>query len=172
MKKILTLSALFVLLLGASQSFAQAYKQGDNLLNVGIGLGTYYSGGLGLGASFEHGFTDAISAGGIIGYSGGNAGYAFAGDYRFRVLTFGVRGSYHLTEVLNINNDKLDLYAGAGLGYRNYSDNYTGSVRLYSGGVVFLAHLGTRYYVNNNVAVFGELGYTFATLQLGASFKF
>jgi len=173
MKKILSLAALSIALLAASttHSAAQAYQNGRNYLNAGLGLGTYYSGGLGLGASFEHGFTDQISAGGIIGYSGGNAGF-YVGDYRFRVLTFGVRGSYHLTELLNINNDKLDLYAGAGLGYRSYSDNYVGTRYYNNGGVVFLAHAGARYFLKENLGIFGELGYTFATLQAGVTFKF
>ena len=46
--------------------------------------------------------------------------------YKRQVLTIGVRGSYHFNELLNLDNDKIDLYAGLGLGYRNISWNYNG----------------------------------------------
>ncbi len=53
---------------------AQTYDEGDNLLNIGIGLGSAFKTGTTslppISASFEHGFTDKISAGGIIAYTG------------------------------------------------------------------------------------------------------
>jgi len=43
---------------------AQAqYAKGDKLLNLGIGVNSYYNGGIPLSASFEVGVTDAISVG-------------------------------------------------------------------------------------------------------------
>src|ERR1700753_938946 len=41
---------------------------GQNFLDPGIGLGTYYK-GLPFGVAFEHGFTDKISAGVFANYS-------------------------------------------------------------------------------------------------------
>ncbi|MCY7351246.1 MAG: hypothetical protein LH606_11355 [Cytophagaceae bacterium] len=175
MKKLLTFLALTVLVALAStgKTSAQAYENGRNYLNVGIGLGTYGGGGLGFGGSFEHGFTDAISAGAIVGYSSGNYGY-IGSDYRFTFLNFGVRGSYHFAELLNIGNNKLDPYAGLGLGYRVYGDNFsgTGYNRAYGSGIFFMGHVGARYFFSDNVGGYAELGAGFATLQLGITLKF
>jgi hypothetical protein len=119
MKKFFAIVALLSLSLLTTTSFAQ-YQQGDKLLNVGIGLGAGYGGGVPLGASFEVGITDDISVGGQIDYYSWSYDYGFAGvnyGYRYTFIPIAVRGSYHLNKVLNLNNDKLDLYGGAGLGY-------------------------------------------------------
>lgn len=175
MKKVLILAALTALLAfaGTSKTFAQAYQNGSNHLNVGLGIGTYYSGGLGIGASFEHGFTDAISGGAILGYSSANDNFGVY-DYGFRVLTIGVRASYHFTELLKINNDKLDLYGGAGLAYRNlsYKNDLIAGYNARGSSVFPVIHAGVRYFFAENIGVYGEVGYSFATLQGGVTFKF
>jgi hypothetical protein len=48
---LLALAAIVCFQTGAS---AQSYQKGDKLLNVGLGLGTYGAGGIGLGGSFCH----------------------------------------------------------------------------------------------------------------------
>ncbi|MFC0184534.1 hypothetical protein ACFFJX_19185 [Pseudarcicella hirudinis] len=70
MKKLLTLTFIIAAVLISSKGYSQAYKNGDKLLNLGIGLGTYGYGGLGFGGSFEVGVTDDISVGPLVGYSG------------------------------------------------------------------------------------------------------
>lgn len=71
MKKLLLTTALAIV---GTMVNAQTYNEDDNLLNVGIGLGSTFTTGDNtlppLSASFEHGFTDKISAGGFIGYAG------------------------------------------------------------------------------------------------------
>ncbi len=175
MKKALTLAALTALLafVGTNKTFAQAYQNGSNHLNVGLGVGTY-GGGLGLIASFEHGFTDAISGGVILGYSSANEGY-ITYSYGYRIFTIGARASYHFTELLNINNDKLDLYAGAGLAYRNYSykdNNYFAGYNPRASTVTPIVHVGVRYFFKENIGVWAEGGYSVAALQGGIVFKF
>jgi hypothetical protein len=157
------------LALSAQDTMAQSYQQGDKLLNVGIGLGTYGGGGIGFGGSFEYGIHDAISVGALAGYSG----RSYLGS-RWSVLTIGARGSYHFNELLNLDNDMIDLYAGLGLGYRNFSWDYNGfgSSYNYGSGIVFLGHIGGRYYFNPNLGAFAELGSGFGTLQAGLTFKF
>jgi len=174
MKKLLFASFLaFVAIVSFQNSaHAQAYAKGDKLLNLGIGLGTYGAGGLGLGGSFEYGIHDAISVGVLGGYSG-RSNYLGSGS-SWSVITIGVRGSYHLGELLKLNDDKIDLYAGLGLGYRNISWGYSGSAysNSYGSGVVFLGHIGGKYYLKPNLGVFAELGSGFGTLQAGVAFKF
>ena len=70
-KVFLFVASLFLL---SAITFGQAYQQGSNLINAGIGLGgTYwgsaYSNGVSLVGSYEHGVTSNISVGGILGYS-------------------------------------------------------------------------------------------------------
>lgn len=156
-----------------SNSQAQSYKMGDNLLNVGIGVGVYSYGGLPIGASFEHGFTKQISAGGFIDYLSWKNSYS-SYSYSWRFIYFGARGSYHLNEVLNLNNDKLDVYAGAGLGYSTVStsDNLVSGYSGYSNRLFLNIHAGGRYYFSSNIAGFAELGYGVSALKLGLTFKF
>ncbi|TAF94750.1 MAG: hypothetical protein EAZ32_15045 [Cytophagia bacterium] len=172
MKKRICLSFLCLSLAISQVVCAQSYQKGDKLLNVGIGLGTYGAGGLGFGGSFEVGIHPAISVGVLGGYSG-RSNYLGSG-VRWSVLTIGARGSYHLGELLKLNDDKIDLYAGLGLGYRNISWNYGGTAfdNNYGSGILLLAHLGGRYYFANNMSAYAELGSGFGTLQAGISFKF
>jgi len=176
MKKLL--SSLFVLafMLVSVQSFAQ-YKKGDKLLNAGIGLGAYYGGGIPLGASFEVGVTDEISVGAQADFY--TWGYNFGGGYRYRYtfLPIGVRGSYHVNELLNLGVDNLDLYGGLSLGYyiSSYRDNsgYSGFYDNAYGNRVFLGvHIGGRYYFKPNLGAFAEVGYGVAPLKIGVAFKF
>src|SRR5882757_8920771 len=98
MKKIVLgiclLSGLFF-----SQSAYAQYQKGDKLLNLGIGLNSYYSAGTPLSASFEVGVTDVISVGGLLDYVGNSYGYP-GGSTSFSALYIGVRGSYHFNELL------------------------------------------------------------------------
>ncbi|WP_128546567.1 hypothetical protein [Larkinella soli] len=175
MKKILSSLFVVVLMLIGTQSFAQ-YQKGDKLLNLGIGLGAYYGGGVPIGAAFEVGVTDEISVGAQVDFY--TWGYNFGGyKWRYTFLPIAVRGSYHVNELLNLGNEKLDLYAGLALGYyvSSYSDNsgYSGFYdNAYGNKVLFGLHLGGRYYFKPNLAGFAELGYGVAPLKVGVTFKF
>lgn len=174
MKKLL--SSLFVVALLAfsiNGAMAQSYQKGDKLLNVGIGVGTYGAGGIGFGGSFEYGIHEAISIGVLGGYSG-RSNY-LGSNTRWSVLTIGARGSYHFNELLNLDNDQIDLYAGLGLGYRNISWDYNGiglGNGYGAGGILFLGHIGGKYYFQPNLGIFAELGSGFGVLQAGVAFKF
>ncbi|HEV7349146.1 hypothetical protein [Telluribacter sp.] len=160
-----TLFSIALFTLATQSAFAQ-YEKGDKLLNVGIGLGSYGYGNIGFGGSFEVGVHEAISVGVLGGYSG----TSYIG-YNWSVLTIGARGSYHFNELLNLDNEQLDLYAGLGLAYRNYS---YGGIRDNFGynPIGLLSHIGGRYYFKPNMAAFAELGSGFSALQVGLTFKF
>ncbi len=169
MKKTISTFVLGLIVLGVMQTANAQYQKGDKLVNLGVGLGTYGAGGLGFGGSFEYGIHDAISVGAIAGYSG----TSYYGS-SFSVITIGARGSYHFNELLKLGNDKIDLYAGAGLAYRKVSwDALSGVLgNNYGGGVFPLIHLGGKYYFSNNLAGYVELGSGFGTAQVGVAFKF
>jgi len=142
-----------------------------NFLDPGVGLGTYYK-GLPFGASFEHGFTDVISAGIFVNYSSYNDNGLY--DYSLHLWYVGVRGSYHLGKILNVSNPKFDPYAGVSLGYYSASYNYAGNPFPGAyGSMVFVgAHVGARYMFSDNIGGFAEAGYGVSALQVGVSFKF
>jgi hypothetical protein len=175
MKRFQLAFALLITLLVGNTAFAQ-YEKGDKLLNLGVGLNGYYGGGLPLGGSFEVGVTDDISVGVQADFY--TWGYNFGGyRWRYTFLPIAVRGSYHVNKLLNLNNDKFDLYGGAQLGYyiSSYSDNtgFSGTYNnAYGNRVLFGIHLGTRYYFKPSLGGFAEVGYGVSALKLGVAFKF
>lgn len=150
-----------------SYSSSSGYAKGDNLLNVGIGLSSYYYGNP-IGISFEKGIEKDISVGGQLDYNSGNY-YGYSSGYKAYYL--GARGSIHLCRLLKINVDKLDLYAGLGLGYRHirWNDSYYG----YNGGLFFNYFIGGKYYFAEKFGGFAELGYTgLSSVRVGLALKF
>lgn len=150
-----------------------AYKKGDLMLNVGIGVNSYYDGGIPIGASFEKGITDDISIGANVDY----LSYKYTDEYKFTAIYFGVRGSYHFNELLEIESNKIDLYGGATLGYRSFSFSdtyYGGSISdSYGSGIYAGAYVGGKYYFGAKTGAFVELGAIGSTnARVGVAFKF
>lgn len=147
------------------------FKKGDKLLNIGIGVNSFYDGGIPIGASFEKGITNNISV-------GVNADY-LSTDYaslKFTAIYLGVRASYHFNDLLKIESEKIDLYGGPTLGYRSFSwkdadQNDLGDE--YGSGLFLGAFIGGRYYLNNKIGLFAELGAIGSTnARVGVAFKF
>ncbi len=177
MKK--TTLSVILLLLALTTTFAQktgGFAKGDKLLNIGVGVNSYYNSGFPLGASFEVGVTDDISVGANVDYLGSKySGFGY--EYKFTTIYFGARGSYHFNEILNIDNDKIDLYAGATVGFRSFTfkDKYSGETLTgtYGSGVYLGGYLGGKYYFTNNIGAFAEVGAIGSTnVRLGVGFKF
>ncbi|GAB3976612.1 hypothetical protein GCM10028806_36530 [Spirosoma terrae] len=140
-------------------------------LNAGIGLATYYGGGLPLGVSVEVGTKNNFSVGGSIDYYRYSYGY-YSGGYNF--IYAGGRASYHLGEALNIQNSDFDPYIGASLGFR-YAGGSSYSYYDYGGynsGIFVGLHLGARYMFSPKVGAFTELGYGVSAVKLGLTAKF
>lgn len=180
MKKLLLTTALAIVGLIVN---AQTYNEGDNLLNVGIGLRSTFTTGDNtlplLSASFEHGFTDKISAGGFIGYAGSKEEIATFGTtytFKYSYLIIGARGSYHF-----YNTDKIDAYGGAMLGYNiaNSKVEVSGAGAGFItpqaaevGGIAYGLHVGGRYYFTDQIGAYAELCYGIALLNIGVTAKF
>ena len=189
--------AIAVLIGSAGTSKAQ-FDLGDNVLNVGVGIGstllggyTYHDGSQtpAIGLSFEHGLWElgdgVVSLGGYVGYKSLKDSYAYTDGVNSYVQTWkwtytiiGVRGAYHFP----LDNEKLDLYLGAMLSYNilnfKYTDtdpNFNTSFDYsagYGSAAGFSGFGGIRYYLSDNVGLNAELGYGIAYLTLGVSFKF
>ena len=160
----------------AYSSGGLGYNKGDNLLNVGVGLSSYYYGNP-IGASFEVGVDKDISVGGQLDYNSSTYGDYYYNSYRWRYTAtyFGIRGSYHFNRILNLNTRKADLYAGVGLGYRTFRWNDTnyGYGYDYGSGVFLNGFIGGRYYFTNSLGAFAEFGRTgLSSARVGLSVKF
>ncbi len=184
MKKQLSLTVLFILitLAGIAQSKSSSFNNGDNLINLGFGIGSPYFGSgykaslpINPSFSYEKGVSDVISVGGQLSYASSKFDDSFNNDYNFKehAVYIGARGSYHFNQLLQLDN-KFDLYGGASLGYVtvSVSDN-TGSLGATGSGLGLGLFGGGKYYFSQGTAIYAELGYqSLALLNVGIAFKF
>ena len=152
------------------------FEKGDIVANVGIGLRSF-SNDQSLSmvlppitVSFEYGILELFDGQGGIGV-GGYAGYHLRkmnGSNSFNVgnLIIGPRGLFHYQFVKG-----LDTYAGLMFGYDvvSYSQKNANLAGSDFTGNVFI---GARYYLTDNVGIFGELGSGPSFVELGVAFKF
>jgi hypothetical protein len=173
MKRILLISTLLVI--AVSLSFSQmAYKKGDQVINIGLGIGgfagTYGTGGIAITGGYEYGVTENISLGGVLGYSSSSYDYGFGDSWKFTYILIGARGAYHLDL---FHNPKIDTYGGILLGYNIVS--FSGpNVVYYTPGTSYLEFgifIGGRYYFDPHWAVQAELGYGLGILNIGIAYK-
>jgi hypothetical protein len=163
-------------------SSARAFNKGDQLLNVGIGIGSPFFGSgyssslpVNPSISFEKGITDKISVGGQVAYASSKYDVDLPGtNYSFKQNAFyiGARGSYHLNELLELD-PKFDVYGGASLGYVIVSvSNNQGFNGTTGSGIGFGLFAGGKYNLSNTTGLFAELGYqSLGLLNIGVSFK-
>jgi hypothetical protein len=177
MKKQLLLA--FITLQCACAFSQDPFKKGTKLLDFNIGLGSPYWGSglkktlpINPRVGLEVGVTDEISVGGSVAYSGAKYTYDYFGtryEYKYNAWFIALRGAYHFT----LENEKLDPYVGASLGYVVVSvsgdDDYEYSV---GSGAGYGAFGGIRYYLKPNLGLNAELGYSsFSFLSIGVSLR-
>lgn len=180
MKKFALAAFVALFCLSFNSLHAQAYEKGSKVLNLGIGLGGWYSFGFvspGVSASFEVGMWPTGSFG-VIGI-GGYTGFRVATDNSafydivYTNIAFAPRGTYHFT-IIPVEN--LDVYAAVqaifsieDIHYKDKDFEY-----LDSNGVVFYPGVvaGVRYFFSDRFGVFGELGYNLNYVTGGISLSF
>ncbi|WP_234109682.1 MULTISPECIES: DUF6646 family protein [Chryseobacterium] len=146
MKKLVFACAM--LFLGQS-AFAQAWNgKGDQKIQVGFNGWGY---GTGITATYDYGLGSIVSLGAGANFFFNHSNDKYAND------DFGVFGrvNFHLQEPLGMP-ERWDIYPGIDLGLLGKSGTYFG------------AHLGVRYFFNNNVGIYGEFG---NNGSLGVSFN-
>lgn len=161
MKKKVLIGIFILFTVCAVNSYAQfnPYTKGNGLLSAGIGVSGW---GIPLFVRYEHPVYDNITVGGALSYQTNSekiAGY----KWRHTITGLNTRGSYHFNELLGIP-DQWDFYGGATLGYYIWNTKYKGSGVTFdytgsgSGGISLGAHVGARYFLNENIGVVFELG--------------
>lgn len=164
------------------------FNKGDNVINLGIGIGSYYGTGTynsttvpPISISYERGIVDSvfdkvvIGVGAYLAYTSYKWNYNYANyDYgwKYSNIVFGAKGTFHYPLI-----EKVDTYAGLLLGYNILSSKSYGSAGEYdyspdSGSLAFSINVGGRYYFSENFSAFIEFGYGISILTLGISTKF
>jgi|GEM_PF-700715 len=161
-------------------STAQEYEEGTMVANVGIGLGGYGAlgfGAIGFGASIERGIKQTgdfgvIGAGVFAGIRTGKYGtLGFTTDTRETTFAISPRGTYHFT-VIPVEN--LDVYAAVqvDIAFRTI-DNPNAASKVNDTDIYPAVIAGARYYFNDNLAGYVELGGNSLVLfSAGLAFRF
>lgn len=133
MKKFLLTVALFSSALFFSQSWSGV---GDNKLQ--IGLNGYGNGGQGIKFTYDLGITNLFSLG-----AGADFYVTGRNESAAKFFLYG-RGNLHLNELINLPKE-FDIYPGISIGVLGNTLGVGG-------------HLGIRYFFNNKLGAFVELG--------------
>lgn len=193
-KQILILTVLLAVgLLFSENVKAQGMEVGKNNLGIGIGAGRNYYGSLSgftpAGRiNFDHGFFNAgpgvITIGGSVGVSNHSYKYTYWGyteKYRWTNFVIATRCAWHYN-FGKIGPEKLNAYAGIGLGLRieSYKYSYDGPY-VYDpyynesdGGVFphFATFVGGSYQMSDNFGFFAEVGYDVTSALIGINLRF
>jgi hypothetical protein len=134
-----------------------------------VGFGPIY-------LKYEHGIIDEVGIG-IYGAMAASQ-HKHGPNNRFRdrtlALSFGAMGYYHFNKLIPVR--QLDVYAGAGLGFRHQVYHYDDDFRddsINDFDPLALFKVGARYYFTRGFGVYAEGGYDgMSDVNLGITFRF
>jgi len=168
-----------------------SFSKNTGILSLGFGFpnksgtGVDYWGGndhrFGYGplyVKYEHGIITELGLGGYLAMAGSKFEYGPDRRYTDRIFAFsgGFLAYYHFNKLIPVRN--LDVYAGAGLGFRQLSYSYDDAFGNQSDDrgefeVYPVIKVGARYYFTRVFGVYGEGGYDkMSDINLGVSFRF
>lgn len=185
--------ALSTPLMAQSLGGSTLVNKGDNLLNIGIGIGRNYYGSFPFGASpsvtftasFQHAIFGVgpgiVTLGGLVGYRRTYSNYYNNNSQRsWANIPIAIVTEYHHSWGMK----RLDTYAGCHVGIR--IETFPSSVSPpdlgesvgrvptnYYGGTsgIFSLYVGGAYYLGPKVSLFGEAGFGLNWLNAGVSFR-
>lgn len=183
---LLTLLPIFANGQTCGRSFIPNFRKGNTDLSFGVGFGSYivrpgsYTTVPFLTINVDHALRDdlgpgILGVGGFVGYEQYRTEFndnATIYGFNYSSLVFQARGTYHYQFIEN-----FDTYAGVGLGLKYINSNDFGIHPVdgteSSDGVISNASLfiGGRYFFNDNIAAYGELGVGVSILNLGITFR-
>lgn len=177
LKKLVGTLAVAALIAAPAKQAAAQVGLGYTDIGVVVGLGNVGSASASFGGRFERVFKELPDLGnGLLGI-GVSADYYSFGDrflgygYDYTYIPIGATANYHF----KLENKKVDLFIGAGLGYQVISCDYTGvggSIDLCDNSAIyFIGRAGGRYFLKPNLALYGDVGAGAATLNVGLTFK-
>lgn len=188
--------AFFVLGLLLTSKFeanAQVDKNGVQFVNVGLAVGSAFSGGTvqsgdnisrsytipTIGVTYEVGVHQSIVLGGFFSFGAGGWSeerVQVVRNHSYKSYILGAKGSYYFNSLIGLP-EKWDLFAGLGLSF-SYTSNKnqlangedisrSASWRFPNAGIF----VGGRYYFNEKIGVYTEFGLWPQWWTLGATFR-
>lgn len=201
MKTLRYILLALVCVLTLSETHAQTVSKGDRMIGVGIGFfnqirpSGFTTNLPPIQLQYEHGLFDNFTLSGLVGFSTSSfidKGYRTIPfspyvyeyqEYEWNVtnIVIGLKGTYYFDELIDLP-DNLVPYGSLMLAHNIVSENVTmraGSEFLnpsldpvnQSESFVGLV-VGAKYFLGDNLSIYGEFGKSIALFQFGASAKF
>ncbi|MES3035721.1 MAG: hypothetical protein V4813_17085 [Gemmatimonadota bacterium] len=169
--KIRALAVMAALLAGTSTDALAQVRKGYSDVGFVLGIGDIGNASLAFGGRYENVFKNLPDLGnGMLGFELSADVYTVRrspGNVRY--IPVGATMNYHFR--IDPAN-KLDLFIGAGLGFRTVScSDFVNNDCGYNSGLYVIGRAGGRYFLSPNVALYGDLGPGASTLNLGLTFK-
>jgi outer membrane immunogenic protein len=145
MKKLLIAIFALLILSGAALAGTNEFSKGSFFVTPQVGFNSW---AIPFGVNAEYGITPNIGIGGtVMVWLWSDTWYSYS------MISPSVEGVYHFTQ---LNLDKIDLFAGAALGFSIFSssvkvEGFTGT--LGSSGIDLGIVLGGRYFFSDKIAV-------------------
>jgi len=127
-------------------------------ISAGKGLGDYFS--LSIFLAFAKNTTTET----YTDYNGNKKTEKYTDEIRL----LGLRGQYHLYDQLNVSG-KLDPYMSIAGGIKQTKESLLYGGNIY--GIFYGLHAGTKYYLSDKVALYGEIGIGTALFNTGLSIR-
>ncbi|MDH5719322.1 MAG: hypothetical protein OEZ13_01755 [Spirochaetia bacterium] len=157
------------------------FHKSDFIVGISGALASYGETGYSARINAEYGLTNNIGLGGYLGYgtySEEMTYLALAADVNYQIYTLGATFNYHLNF---IKISKLDLFAGADLGYNIVSFTATdtqtqpglslaNALEIDGNGLEFGIYGGMHYFLSNNLALRAKIGFGVSILELGVDY--
>ena len=160
-----------------SQPAPGVFQSGSYYGGPRVWLGNL-NGAIAIGGQVERGFTQpgqygpGIIAGGIgVDYYSWDQNFG-VGRYEYSVIPIQAFGNYHIPIQ---SMPKLDPYVGLALVYQVVRASWDGSGiggSAAASGTDIAGQLGARYFLTEQMAVQGQVGFGYGTLGLGATWRF
>jgi hypothetical protein len=196
MKKIISLIPAFVFVLAITSYgqnngrafYKQSYKSRNSgsfdhnasILSLGYGFPNhsgagYWRGGsrVGFGPAYlkyEHGIIDELGIGGYIAFAASR--YKNNNDVEHTsAFGMGILAYYHFNKLIPVS--QLDVYLGAGLGFRSWAHTDRDGIRDSNFDPLPIGKIGARWYFTPKFAVYAEGGYDdMSYVNIGITFRF
>ena len=122
-------------------------------------------------AKYEHGIMDEVGIGGQVAITGGS--YKYGNNDKIKIFAFhmAVLGYYHFNKLIPVKD--LDVYAGAGLGFRARSASGDTNGYDYSETTVTVpVKVGGRYFFTDAFGAYLEVGWDdMSDANIGVTFR-
>lgn len=147
------------------------FRLGYTDIGATIGLGGIGSASIAFGLRFEHALRSVPDLGnGLIGIQAGVDYYSWSEPgFKWSYVPIGATANYHF----QLENKRLDPFVGLGLGYSIVSCSYDGigDDLCSNSALYFIGRAGGRYFFNEKMSLYGDVGAGAATLNVGVTMR-